>query len=123
LLLGAYRGAHLDVVGLTTPLPADRRHALWFDRRDRGHGGAAREAWRRSGGTVTCVGEWHSHTAGSASPSTRDLTTWRQILRKARGRQHLFLIVSPQDTNFVEGVGDGGGNARFRTRLGPPSAG
>jgi proteasome lid subunit RPN8/RPN11 len=64
---------------------------------------------------VTCVGEWHSHTAGGAAPSGRDLATWRRILHQARGRQHLFLIVSPRETNFVEGLGSGEGPPNFRS--------
>lgn len=105
ILLGCYRGDTLDVTAMTRPLPADRRSAFAFDRRDRGHARAARKAWRQSVGTVTFVGEWHTHTVGGAAPSSRDLATWRRILGQSRGRQHLFLIVSPRETNFVEGLG------------------
>lgn len=105
ILLGAYRGDHLEVVDLTTPMHHDRRTPVLFDRRDRGHGRTARAAWQRSGGTVTCVGEWHTHVAGSAGPSGQDLWTWRRLLRATTGRQHVFMIVSSRDVRFVEGRG------------------
>lgn len=104
ILLGCYRGEHLDVLHLTTPMAGDRRSVARFDRRDRGHDRAARSVWRQSGGTVTYVGEWHSHTAGPAEPSGQDLWTWRRILLKSYGRQHLFVIVSPRETRFIEGA-------------------
>jgi len=106
ILLGVYRGDHLDVVDGTAPLPGDRRTPVRFDRRDAGHGLTARAAWRRSDRVITCVGEWHTHTAGSASPSGLDLRTWRRILAQRGGRPHLFLIASPRELRFYEGRGE-----------------
>ncbi len=103
ILLGAYRGDHLDVTAATMPMHQDRRTRLMFDRRDPGHAREATAAWRASGHTITYVGEWHSHTVGDGEPSAVDLATWRDVLAANPSAAHLFLIVAPAGSRFVEG--------------------
>ena len=61
IFIGSHRGPHVEVTMSTTPLPGDVRSPTLFDRKDPGHHTAAVDAWMRSGGTDTYVGEWHTH--------------------------------------------------------------
>jgi integrative and conjugative element protein (TIGR02256 family) len=82
ILLGSYKGPHVEVVDCTTPLPRNRR--LWnlFDRKDPGHREEAIRRWKDSGRTVTFVGAWHTHPEPTPSPSFADRSTWRGIARR-----------------------------------------
>jgi len=57
LVLGNYRGPHVEILKCTTPMPADVRTRFGFVRQDPGHQQAATADWRKSGGTVNFVGE------------------------------------------------------------------
>jgi integrative and conjugative element protein (TIGR02256 family) len=102
ILIGCYRGAHMEVTECTTPFPADTRRRFLFDRKDPGHQRAAMAAWHRSRRTETFVGEWHTHPEHDPSPSGTDLATWRSILERT-ALPVLFLIGGSQTT--WEGVG------------------
>lgn len=94
VLLGAYRGADMEVTGLTRPGPMDQRRLYSFTRTDPLHDAANRLAWERSGGTVSYVGEWHSHPSGRVTPSSLDLGTWRSEARRC-ARPMVFVLVVP----------------------------
>lgn len=83
ILLGSYRGPHVDVVACTGPMMLDRRGVLFFDRQDPGHQKIALQYWQRSGGRVTCVGEWHTHPTDAAIPSRVDRATWHGQVQSA----------------------------------------
>ncbi|MGU3362010.1 Mov34/MPN/PAD-1 family protein [Methylobacterium sp. M6A4_1b] len=91
LLIGNYRGPHLEVGHCTTPLPGDHRGRYLFDRRDAGHQAEALNAWRRSGGTDTFVGEWHTYPVDHPTPSGRNFRTWHAIMQRTSNLV-LFLI-------------------------------
>lgn len=92
ILLGSYRGAHIQIVACSQPLPRDRRSSAMFDRRDSGHHALAMTHWRASDRTRTFVGEWHTHPESHPTPSMLDRATWRQVaLRNAAGST-AFLI-------------------------------
>lgn len=82
ILIGSYRGPHVEICDCTTPLPLDIRLPHLFDRRDPGHQAAAHNSWKRSGGTDTFVGEWHTHPVADPVPSALDLGTWRSIMQR-----------------------------------------
>ncbi len=44
ILIGSYRGPHIEIVDCTTPMLFDRRRRTLFDRRDPGHQLAAMNA-------------------------------------------------------------------------------
>jgi integrative and conjugative element protein (TIGR02256 family) len=92
ILLGCYRGSHIQIVRCTTPMPLDRR--LWnlFDRRDPGHQRRASRCWRDSGRTTTYVGEWHTHPEPVPMPSLRDRQTWREIADRHTAGPVVFAI-------------------------------
>jgi integrative and conjugative element protein (TIGR02256 family) len=92
ILLGSYRGPHVQIERCTTPLPADRRFWNLFDRKDLGHGDEALRRWRDSGRTMTFVGEWHTHPEPVPSPSFLDRTTWRRIAKRHKFGPIVFVI-------------------------------
>lgn len=94
ILLGAYRGPDMEVISLTHPGPADERKLYSFTRSDPLHEAANAQAWEGSGGTVSYVGEWHTHPSGSVTPSPIDARSWRSEVRRC-GRPMVFVLVVP----------------------------
>lgn len=94
ILLGAYRDGGLEVASLTEAAPSDERSLLRFVRQDPLHQKAATEAWAVSGGTITVVGEWHTHPSGEPQPSGTDHRTWKGVLRHSR-YPRAFIIAAP----------------------------
>lgn len=92
ILIGSYRGPHVEVLHCTTPLHADRRFWNLFDRKDLGHRDEALRHWHDSGRTITLVGEWHTHPESKPLPSSLDRRTWLKI-----GKRHkvgpLVLVI------------------------------
>lgn len=94
ILLGAYRGPDMEVTGLTRPGPADEQRPFSFIRVDPVHEAANARAWQNSGGTVSYVGEWHTHPCGAVIPSSADVRSWRGEARRC-GRPMAFVLVVP----------------------------
>jgi integrative and conjugative element protein (TIGR02256 family) len=94
ILLGAYRGPDMEVTGLTQPGPAEERRRRSFTRADPLHKAANVRAWEDSGGTVSYVGEWHTHPSGAVTPSSVDVHSWRGEARRC-GRPMVFVLVVP----------------------------
>jgi len=94
ILLGAYRGPDMEVTGLTHPGPADERMLYSFTRSDLLHDMANKKIWEESGGTVSYIGEWHTHPVGKAVPSSIDVNSWKSEVRRC-GRPMVFVIVAP----------------------------
>lgn len=94
ILIGCYRGPHIEVTGFTKPATKDLRQAYRFIKQDPKHQRVATRAWLQSGGKDTYVGEWHSHPIGRPQASAIDLSTWRDLMAVTR-RVMIFVIVSP----------------------------
>ena len=92
ILLGSYRGPHIEIVACTEPGSGDRRLPTLFDRRDACHQQAATDHWTESGGTITFVGEWHTHPEDIPEPSSVDLKTWEKVVGEAPLFPAIFLI-------------------------------
>jgi integrative and conjugative element protein (TIGR02256 family) len=92
ILLGSYRGPHVEILQCTTPMRKDARTRFGFVRRDPGHQRAADTAWRASGRTVNFVGEWHTHPEDRPRPSNVDRNTWTEQMRKRQHDALVFLI-------------------------------
>jgi integrative and conjugative element protein (TIGR02256 family) len=92
ILLGSYRGPHIEVVQCTTPMRKDARTRFGFIRRDPGHQRAADSAWRASGRTINFVGEWHTHPEDHPRPSNVDRNTWLEQMRRRHPNPLFFLI-------------------------------
>jgi integrative and conjugative element protein (TIGR02256 family) len=94
ILIGAYRGPHLEILNFTVPGPKDLRQRYGFVRQDPSHQRSATRIWKRSGGKDTFVGEWHTHPLGSPEPSKVDRQAWRDITVAAQ-RIMVFAVVAP----------------------------
>ena len=107
ILLGSYRGDHLHIVDITTPQRLDRWSPVRFWRSPAGHQELADTAWRRSGGTVTYMCEWHSHAEPIPRPSVIDRASWRSTVR-AQCRPLLFFIQGTDQTwlSLASGLGE-----------------
>lgn len=95
ILLGSYRGPHIEIVDLTEPGSGDISSTFSFNRRDKCHQAAAMRAWTESLGTVTYLGEWHTHPAGGPHPSAVDLENWHAVANQVQNAM-LFIIASPK---------------------------
>jgi integrative and conjugative element protein (TIGR02256 family) len=104
ILIGSYRGAHIQIVECTIPLVHDRRFRMLFDRRDEGHQRVALNRWHASRGALTFVGEWHTHPEPQPLPSSVDRQTWRRIVKKNKAGITFFLIKGYD--NWWAGLGD-----------------
>jgi integrative and conjugative element protein (TIGR02256 family) len=106
ILLGSYRGPHVEVVGCTVPLPKDKRRIFGFIRRDPGHSAAAIAAWRTSGGIMTFVGEWHTHPEDNPMPSQTDRNTWLDLMKSRTTDPLIFLIAGRRTIYSDLGLGN-----------------
>lgn len=106
LLLGRYlRGGHNIVVdGVTEPLPEDTRTRATFQR-STAHNALIERAWRESGGTVNCVGCWHTHPEPWPTPSQIDMDDWLRMLREdvLADEACFFVIVGTERTRVWVG--------------------
>jgi integrative and conjugative element protein (TIGR02256 family) len=94
ILIGSYRGPHLDVVGFTEPGAQDISEQFRFIRQDARHQHVATQAWRISGRKNTFVGEWHTHPYGDPLPSFIDKRSWRTTVAQTRMTM-IFAVVAP----------------------------
>jgi integrative and conjugative element protein (TIGR02256 family) len=92
ILLGSYRGPHIEIVQCTVPMRKDARTRFGFVRRDPGHQRVADSAWRASGRTINFVGEWHTHPEDHPRPSSVDRNTWLDQMRRRHPNPLFFLI-------------------------------
>jgi integrative and conjugative element protein (TIGR02256 family) len=94
ILIGSYRGPHMEITGFTKPAKKDLRQPYRFVKQDPRHQRAATRAWLASDGKDTYIGEWHTHPLGGPKPSTIDAATWRGLVATTK-RTMIFVIVAP----------------------------
>jgi integrative and conjugative element protein (TIGR02256 family) len=92
ILLGCYRGPHIEILECTTPMPLDKRTRYGFVRCDPGHQRRALAAWKVSDRTVNFVGEWHTHPEENPTPSRVDQNTWADQMGQRRNDPLIFII-------------------------------
>lgn len=117
ILIGSYRGSHIEIADCTVPKPRDVRRRTLFDRLDIGHQQAAMKAWRTSGKTDSYVGEWHTHPQDHPNHSSLDRRTWDGLMSEAR-EPLIFCIAGWQSTWW--GVGHHGLRELSRQGAGKP---
>jgi integrative and conjugative element protein (TIGR02256 family) len=96
ILIGRYRGPHIEISAFTEPGPRDVRSHVHFVKQDEIHQRTAQLAWRESGKTDTYLGEWHTHPTGSAHPSQIDASTWIRIATLSK-RTMIFVLIAPRE--------------------------
>lgn len=97
LLAGYYKGNDLHVVNFTTPQVKDKKGRFHFHRRDLKHVNQVRQWYIQSGGSINCLGEWHTHPESYPSPSTIDTKGWKRFIKDRNGQQAVFVIIGLRD--------------------------
>ena len=94
ILLGHHRERPrpiIDAVHAGDAGPHAVRQVAAF-RRDVRHAQALADLAYRTDGSVW-IGEWHTHPPGSPQPSSRDLTSYRRLLKDPELAFHVFLTM------------------------------
>lgn len=112
LLIGEYRGPHVEVVKCTTPFAGDFRSRSRFVRQDPRHQSIATAEWTASGGTLNYVGEWHTHPELHPTPSHIDRRSWVDKIRSRTPLPLVFLIAGAASVHCTLSEGE-----RMKTSL------
>lgn len=96
ILIGSYRGPHIEIVDATQPMPSDKRSRHNFLRCDPGHRHIVQSSWESSNHTNTFIGEWHTHPEKKPVPSSIDKNSWNCLI-KANQTYMFFLIFGYSD--------------------------
>lgn len=97
VLLGRYLLGCDDIVAdeASVPMRGDKRGRYFFHRDHKHHQCLINEAWAKSKGTCTYLGEWHSHPEDDPEPSVVDWNDWRRKLKHDRfDGNHLFFVIA-----------------------------
>jgi integrative and conjugative element protein (TIGR02256 family) len=92
ILLGLRRGAHLEVTNATVPTQFDKQSKFHFERDSKVHSHIATEMWRKSGGHITYIGEWHTHPENDPVPSSIDFHEWGKVTRGSPNQNSFVMI-------------------------------
>lgn len=92
LLLGHRKSSFLHALDVTLPSSWDRHSRSSFHRSVKAHRLRALRLWRKSGGLVDWLGEWHSHPGFALNPSGTDQRNWLRIT-KHRKAPMVFPII------------------------------
>ncbi len=96
---GVLLGRHIlnseDIVvdGATRPMPGDWRTRTQYRRARRRHQIEIDQAWKRSHGTCTYLGEWHTHAEPYPIPSKIDMQDWQRRLRVDKYTEPIFFVI------------------------------
>jgi integrative and conjugative element protein (TIGR02256 family) len=95
VLLGRHILGSDDIVvdEVTTPMPQDRRTRFRFFRSREPHQSRLDDAWARSAGSCTYLGEWHTHPERDPYPSSVDTADWKRKLRDDTYSGVLFFVI------------------------------
>ncbi len=108
VLIGEVYGVQgIWVKAITVPASGDLASRISFVRRDVSHIRALESWYKKSGGKMQYLGEWHTHPQDRPSPSNIDYDSWKtlQISMKMEmiDQSMLFLIASlgQQDNDWI----------------------
>ena len=95
VLLGRYILDTQDIVidEVTRPMIRDRRTRHGFFRSRENHQQVIDRAWKKSDGTCTYLGEWHTHPEAVPTPSITDKINWQKKLLFDKFSRYLFFVV------------------------------
>jgi integrative and conjugative element protein (TIGR02256 family) len=105
VLLGRYRGPHIEILGCTTPMAEDLRTRFGFVRQDKAHQKAAIKEWQESRGSINFVGEWHTHPESHPTPSWVDRRSWKRQMQKHK--EPMVFVIAGSASTYC-GLGDEG---------------
>lgn len=72
ILLGFRKSSSLHIIDITNPAEDDVKSRFRFKRQSPAHRNHAHTCWKRSGKTITHLGDWHTHPERNPSPSFID---------------------------------------------------
>jgi integrative and conjugative element protein (TIGR02256 family) len=102
VLLGRVYPTEVLIETATPPNPADKAGRYFFERSRTVAQQAVDSAWKASDGEQIYVGEWHSHPAQVAEPSSRDRDMILSNLREGKmDIDFLVLVVLGRRTDWV----------------------
>lgn len=102
ILLGRVYPTEVLIETATTPNPADKAGRYFFERSRTVAQRAVASAWKATDGEQIYLGEWHSHPAQVAEPSSRDRDMILSNLREAKmDIDFLVLVVLGRLTDWV----------------------
>ncbi|MEZ8945982.1 Mov34/MPN/PAD-1 family protein [Vibrio sp. 10N.247.311.12] len=93
IIIGEYRGSDLRIVDVSTPGNKDIQRKCFFGRRDHSHQDFALDYWKRSSGSQSYIGDWHTHPQHTPQPSGLDIIEWQRVLT---GSPMLVVILGIQ---------------------------
>ena len=100
ILLGHRRGCHIEVLEGSAPMAGDIRRRNSFERKDPDHQAVSDDRWKASNGTITYLGEWHTHPAEMPTPSPTDEIEWGKLGKFYR--DPLVFLIAGTDRWYVE---------------------
>jgi integrative and conjugative element protein (TIGR02256 family) len=106
VLLGRFLKDCSDVVVdlVTVPMSNDKRMRYSFYRSKKQHQQIIDQYWKESNGTVTYLGEWHTHPEAFPVPSKVDETDWlRRMVADTYSEILFFIIVGTQEVSVWYG--------------------
>jgi integrative and conjugative element protein (TIGR02256 family) len=106
VLLGRYISDSADIVidAVTVPQDGDLQARSRFFRARKRHQALIDGAWNESNGTVTYLGEWHTHPESVPHPSWVDRADWlRKGMFDVFTEAILFIIVGTEELGVWEG--------------------
>ncbi len=103
ILLGCvYSNASVLIEKVTTPDNSDKAGRRFFDRSRKRAQQVVEREWQESSGVRIYLGEWHTHSEPNPSPSSRDRTMIRNMLRQTKMHiDFLFLNIVGTQSNWV----------------------
>lgn len=113
ILLGCYRGTHIEITHATPPGLDDIRQPLKFIRKCSSHANEAIRVWKSSQEKITYLGEWHTHPQAIPVPSVIDHNNWRNKLPNGdcvlciQGTERLWVgekLSNTKDTHEVDEI-------------------
>lgn len=107
VLIGRYirDSSNIVIDEATVPMAGDLSLRFSFRRTRQPHQQALDQLWLSSGGTITYVGEWHTHPEDIPVPSDTDIKNWQERLKKDvfSGDTLFFIIVGIKILRVWEG--------------------
>lgn len=117
ILLGYAWDQFFDIVAATPPQITDQRSRCSYQRDTRGHLSIAKDIWRKSGGKIGYLGEWHTHPQRIPSPSHRDLSEALKISRKNEAPILSLILGTTHGCGFMAFANELSHVKRFRLQL------
>jgi len=95
VLIGRFLKENGDVVidAVTEPMAGDKRTRYSFYRAKKRHQNIIDSFWKESEGTITYLGEWHTHPEPIPTPSMIDTSDWLRRLKSDTFSNKLFFII------------------------------